>query len=264
MTFRSNLHTHSTFCDGKADMEDFVKTAIDKRFVSLGFSSHGPQSFDPHCCLKKERTQEYIEKIDSLKQKYSGSIEIYAGIEKDFYGNEIDFPTDYVIGAVHYVEIEGGYYCIDRDQQELDNAVKAAGGIEQVVELYYDTIIRCVESKPDILAHIDMIKMYGGHYFSGQEKWYRQMVCTAINSMEDVITEVNTGGIYRGYINSLYPDDFILKHMAERQIPITLSSDAHQTSALDGYYDKALEIIKNAGFRSIKIMQGGGFTDQEL
>ncbi len=38
---KQNLHTHCRFCDGKDTIEDLVRTAIDKGFDSLGFSSHG-------------------------------------------------------------------------------------------------------------------------------------------------------------------------------------------------------------------------------
>ena len=37
----SNAHTHTTFCDGKNTVEEMVQAAIDRNFVSLGFSVHG-------------------------------------------------------------------------------------------------------------------------------------------------------------------------------------------------------------------------------
>ena len=36
----SNLHTHTKFCDGSNTAEELVEEAIDKGFVSLGFSAH--------------------------------------------------------------------------------------------------------------------------------------------------------------------------------------------------------------------------------
>ena len=42
----SNLHTHSTFCDGRNTPEQVVTAAIEQGFDSVGFSSHGYTSFD--------------------------------------------------------------------------------------------------------------------------------------------------------------------------------------------------------------------------
>ena len=36
----SNLHTHSTFSDGKNTPEEIVLSAIEKNFLSIGFSDH--------------------------------------------------------------------------------------------------------------------------------------------------------------------------------------------------------------------------------
>ena len=42
----SNYHSHSTFCDGRSSMEEFVKFAIAKGVKRYGFSSHAPIPFE--------------------------------------------------------------------------------------------------------------------------------------------------------------------------------------------------------------------------
>ena len=37
---KSNLHTHTTFCDGKNTPEDVVKEAMERGFDIIGFSAH--------------------------------------------------------------------------------------------------------------------------------------------------------------------------------------------------------------------------------
>ena len=44
-----NLHTHSSFCDGKNTPEEIVNYAIARGFDSIGFSSH---SFAPPAVSK--------------------------------------------------------------------------------------------------------------------------------------------------------------------------------------------------------------------
>ena len=64
----SNLHTHSTFCDGKSTPEDVVLSAIEKGFCSIGFSGHAHIDFDQSYCMRD--TDGYIAEIKRLKDKY--------------------------------------------------------------------------------------------------------------------------------------------------------------------------------------------------
>ena len=103
----TNYHSHCSFCDGKAPMEDFVKSAIAAGFTSYGISSHAPLPFETCWTLSQERVPDYLQEIGRLKQRYAGEIEIYAGLEID-YLNEIQnpansyfqaLPLDYRIGS---------------------------------------------------------------------------------------------------------------------------------------------------------------------
>lgn len=41
----TNYHSHSLYCDGRANMEDFIRFALSEGFTSYGFSSHAPLPF---------------------------------------------------------------------------------------------------------------------------------------------------------------------------------------------------------------------------
>ena len=77
----SNLHTHTTFCDGSASAEELVKEAIEKGFVSLGFSGHAYAPYGLSYCIRDEEA--YVAEIKRLKKKYEKELEIYLGIEED-------------------------------------------------------------------------------------------------------------------------------------------------------------------------------------
>ena len=77
----SNLHTHTTFCDGKNTPEEIVLHALERGFVSIGFSGHGYTPYDLRYCMKD--TDSYIAEIQRLKNKYKNKIQIYLGIEED-------------------------------------------------------------------------------------------------------------------------------------------------------------------------------------
>ena len=44
--FPSNLHAHTFYCDGKNNAEDYILTAIEKEFTSVGLSGHSITKFD--------------------------------------------------------------------------------------------------------------------------------------------------------------------------------------------------------------------------
>ena len=49
----SNLHTHTSFSDGKADMDAFIREAQEKNMLSIGFSDHSYTPCDLTYCMKK-------------------------------------------------------------------------------------------------------------------------------------------------------------------------------------------------------------------
>ena len=75
----SNLHTHTTFCDGKNTPEEMVISAIQKGFYSLGFSAHAYAPYGLEYCMRDE--EGYIKEIARLKEKYKDKIEIYLGAD---------------------------------------------------------------------------------------------------------------------------------------------------------------------------------------
>ena len=104
----SNFHTHSNYCDGKADISEYVRKAEQLNMVSLGFSSHAPLPFPCKWCMKSEDMDLYLNSISKMQQENS-SIQIFKGLEVDYIPNVIspdDFNDrlDYTVGSIHFVE----------------------------------------------------------------------------------------------------------------------------------------------------------------
>ena len=59
--YKQNLHTHTTYCDGKDTPEQVVLKAIEKGFNSIGFSGHAPNNYSGFSY--KRTIPEYIEEI---------------------------------------------------------------------------------------------------------------------------------------------------------------------------------------------------------
>ena len=129
---KQNLHTHSTYCDGKSTIKEMIGSALEKGFDVLGFSGHSYTGFDESYCMSDEKILGYLDDIteacrffeiepDAAKYYYAPDLQeakdlrIYVGIEQDLYSarpvlrksqgllNEgARYGTfDYIIGSVH-------------------------------------------------------------------------------------------------------------------------------------------------------------------
>ncbi len=138
MIKKVNYHTHTSFCDGKHMPEEMVKAAIEKGFSIIGFSGHSYTSFDERYCMSKEGTQEYIREITRLKEVYKGQIEVFCGLEADYFAcvNKSDF--DFLIGSVHYVQKNGVFYSVDSSREHFVRAVSEGynGDVYAFIEDY--------------------------------------------------------------------------------------------------------------------------------
>ena len=84
MTYLQNLHTHSTYCDGKDTPEEIILEGLKKGFNSIGFSVHAYVPHSKTVVIPLDRIESYKVEIKRLKEKYKGVIDIYLGIEYDF------------------------------------------------------------------------------------------------------------------------------------------------------------------------------------
>lgn len=277
-----NLHTHSNFCDGAENPVDYVVTAIEKGFHTLGFSSHAPVPFTNNFAIKNEaRLREYCATIRNLKEEYKGRISIYLGLELDYIEAVTgDFKTiqekcglDYTIGSVHLVRNgnDDRLWFIDGSKVEsYDDGLNKVflGDVKHAVSTYYEQVNRMLlTQKPDILGHFDKIKMHNkDRYFREDEQWYKDLVMDLLDTIVKigVIPEVNTRGIYKKRSSDLYPGVWILKEMKKKNIPVILSTDAHHPSEIDGYYDEAMKILTEIGFRSLVCYDNGSWLDLPL
>lgn len=272
-----NLHTHSLFCDGKAEPEAYARKAIELGFHTLGFSGHSPLPFENKFAIKDDQAlHDYFTEVRRLKEKYRHQIRILLSLEIDFVpGLTRDFNTyrelgnlDYVIGGVHLIRNRDSnntdLWFIDGPfQEKYDEGLKNIfkGNPRKGVEAYYQQLQEMVETQqPDIIAHLDKIKMHNkDRFFSEHEGWYKDLVWKTlklISNRSTSIVEVNTRGVYKKRTDTLFPGPEILEQVLHLNIPVTLNSDAHEPHELDGYYPEALAMLKDIGFRELTFYNG--------
>jgi len=276
-----NLHQHSTFSDGKANPEAYVKKALELGFRAMGFTEHSPLPFPTTFSLKEENADVYVRETARLKEMYRGQIALYRALEFDFipgFSDNFDFwrdklHLDYAIGAIHLVQSENGdgLWFIDGPKRErYDEGLQKYFGnnIKKAVKTYYLQINQMIETQQfEIVGHLDKIKMHNaGRHFSEDDKWYRRLVTETLELIKEkeLVVEVNTRGLYKKRSKRLFPDDETLRQIKDLKIPVLISSDAHHPDELDCFMDYAEKRLVETGIKSVVFYREGSWEEVPL
>lgn len=256
-----DLHTHTTYCDGKNSPEEMVQAAILKGMYRLGFSGHCYTYMDGSYCMSQEDTVKYKEEITALKEKYKDQIQILLGIEQDYLSLEPVDGYDYVIGSSHYVKTGEGitdYVEVDSGKDSQKEGVEKyfGGDYYAFAEAYFAQMADVVNRTDcDIIGHFDLLSK-----FNQDESLYdpsHPRYVKAWKSAADALLktgrlfEINTGVIYRGYRTAPYPAPEIIEYIRERGGKFILSGDCHNKDALcyhfEDYEDLVTELPEKFG-----------------
>lgn len=258
----SNLHTHSTFSDGKHTLEENVLSAIEKNMISLGFSDHSFTAPDTSYCMKEEQYDAYLETIAVLKAKYSRQISLFSGMELDYYSSLDTSRFDYIIASVHYIVKDGICHPIDHSAKQQTDCIKLAfdGDIFAMAQCYFDMLCEHVErTKPTLVGHFDVITKFG--LMPEDDERYQRLASQALKRLIKTCPyiEVNTGAIARGLRKTPYPNPYLFDVLLKSGGEVVLSSDSHHKDNLIFHFDETVKLLKLAGFDHICAFNGTGF-----
>ncbi len=169
------------------------------------------------------------------------------------------YPFDYVIGSVHFlgrIKDDRGErnFCHDYSKEEFMKGLRYYVGAEKIVKKYFSEIRNMIESDLfDCVGHFDLIKKFNnGSLFSGNESWYRNEILQTLYVLKNtsMTMELNTAGLDR-LCKEQYPSIWILEEAKKRNIQVTLGSDAHEPDEVGRNFDKALEVLRIVGYKSL-------------
>lgn len=264
-----NYHTHSCFCDGRGKPEEYVEYAINHGFTHLGFSGHAPVPFENDFAIRADCYQKYCNEIRSLKSEYAGRIDIHLGLEIDYIPGVLDdfskFVNDggleYFIGSVHLVNNPEGdpndLWFIDGSHQEVyDDGISRIfhGDVRKAVTAFFHQNNRMIEEvKPPVIGHFDKIVMHNrDRFFTYNEPWFQNLVNETVSLISEygIICEINTRGLYKKRHSDFYPARDTIRRMNELDIPVMVSTDAHEPANLD-MFEGAYDFLHSIGYREI-------------
>ncbi|MBR2454070.1 MAG: histidinol-phosphatase HisJ family protein [Clostridia bacterium] len=269
---KQNLHTHSLYVDGKDSLAAMAREAYERGFDSLGFSEHGITDFDARFSLSNQSALEYAAEVAALKAEYAGKMEIFCGVEQDYYSFAPNFKTDYIIGSVHYAKKGDVYYIFDTANVErmLDGIEKYWNGDRMLYcEEYFSLVTQLPEKTGcNIIGHFDIITKMNEQkgLFDTEAPRYINAALCAVDSLcdKDMIFEINTGAMARGFRTTPYPSLAILRRIKEKGGRILFSSDCHNKTNLEAGMDLAHALALEAGFKEFAYLTADGFADMPI
>lgn len=229
-----DLHMHTIYSDGKNAAEDMILSAIEKGLDCVGISDHSHADCD-ECGMTREGTLAYRREMEELKRKYAGRIRVLCGLERDYYSDDL-LDYDYVIGSVHFVRmLDGHYITVDWEPEKLAADVQTyyGGDWYALAEDYFRLVGRVAEQTGcEIVGHFDLLAKYNEreYWFDPTHPRYVKAWQAAANRLlaKEMVFEVNTGAMARGYRSEPYPAADIREYIALNGGILIPASDAHR------------------------------------
>lgn len=242
---KANFHTHTMRCRHAVGRDiDYAAAAYDAGIRTLGFSDHTPYvgfdgDFYSSFRMFPEDLDDYCKSISALKEEYKGKMEIYTGLEVEYYPRLFaglleflrPYDIDYIILGQHY-----------NDDDQYGDWTRWAKTDEQL-KTYVDQCCEAMETGLfSYVAHPDIAEYdRSGPAF---DKEFRRLCRTA--KKLDIPLELNLLGIKAG---RGYPCREFFAIAAEEGCKIIIGRDAHEPNA---FYDTdseraALEMINDLG-----------------
>ena len=253
----ATYHNHSKWSDGRATIAEVVAGARALGVDELGLSDHftlHPEGIEPKWSMKPALVHDYIAELREQAQR-TGTDEpaIRAGLEVDWFtghGERLrsvvdSLPLDYVIGSVHYVagsEIDASSIRWERmTEPERDGTY--AQYWRHIAELAQSGIF-------DIVAHLDLPKKFGYRASCDLKPLVAAALDAIAASPRPLVVELNTAGWFKP-CQDAYPTLDILRECRKRDIPATISADAHHPEHLLRAFDRAAERLTEAGYTQV-------------
>jgi histidinol-phosphatase (PHP family) len=175
-----------------------------------------------------------------LPVKLGLEVDYVAGREEETRALLAPYPWDYLLGSVHYVD----GLAVDGEPRLLD-----AVGVKEAWRRYFERLEAAARSGLfDSLSHPDLVKIFGER----TEFDYGPVADTIAES--GVAVEVSTAGL-RKPVGEMYPHPELLAACRERDVPVTLASDAHSPDLVGRDFDRAVRLLQSGGYETVTIFE---------
>jgi len=229
--------------------------------TDLGFSEHGyrfKQSknilFNPW--VEQRQTEDVEEYVSLILDAKKEGLPVKLGIEMDYLPDkerEIEdflqqYPWDYVIGSVHWLDDWGFDLAEMRDKWENKSVIDVYNQYFKIIEQMLDS------SLFDILGHVDVIKVFGHKPLDTDNKILNRIYDNIVNKIKasNITVEMSTAGL-RKPVKELYPAPALMERLATNKVPMIINSDAHHPKHVGADYDKGVSYLKKYDINELTV-----------
>lgn len=228
-----NFHNHTYRCNHATGTdEDYVLEAIKNGYDTIGFSDHAPYLFPPKhksgFRISLDNAEDYVNSVNSLKQKYSGLIDIKLGFEVEYYPELIKDELEY-LKSFKYDYIILGQHFTDNEYEKHSHYSGTATDKTPLLDKYISQVLLAAKSGEfTYIAHPDLFK------YTGEHDIYMKKMRYMLERLKeyDIPLEFN----FLGFTDKRnYPNMDFWKMVKEIGNPVVIGLDAHKPST---YSDK--------------------------
>lgn len=242
-----------------AAVERYVEVATARGVDEIGFTEHLYyfREFDDVIEHPYQRSrighalEKYVEVVSEAKRR---GLPVKLGLEIDWYRRWAErlaeilapYPWDFLLGSAHIV---------DGEAVDMEPGLWGRLPVEAVWRRYFEEVCALARSGlTDVLAHPDLAKIFGMRPEPDVVEELHAAYAAAV-AEGDVAVEVSTAGL-RKKVGELYPDAALLGACAGRGSPATLASDAHVAADVGRDFERAIELLRSAGYETVSVFEG--------
>ncbi|MGI6128686.1 MAG: histidinol-phosphatase HisJ family protein [bacterium] len=240
-------------------MYRFLETGRLAGLTEIGFSEHAYRFRQTEriwpCCWNLKAEVDADKYVSLVQEAKEDGFPVKLGVEVDFVPGKEEqletfinqYPWDYVIGSVHFIDDWG----FDRPDQAYLWKQKS---IEETYRQYFFLFREAASTKLfDIMAHPDVVKVFGYRPEGGLIDEYLRSADTL--GMVDVCFEISTAGI-RKPVGELYPAPEFTQALVQAGVVAVINSDAHRPEDVGHGFDAAYTFAREHGINHLARFDG--------
>jgi len=265
-------HTHTQFCyhGSDAPLEQYVERAISLGFQRYTVTEHPSlplgwvkdEELFKELGMPEHELEDYFNYVQTVKERYTGQIEITIGLEIDYLHGNVEYTEQLVdkwghlledvVYSVHYLPGEDGNYCVDFTAEDFKrNLLNYYGSIDVLVDLYFDHVELAIEEAGKLgvrsrIGHINLIRKFQKHLPPFNEQQFTKRLENLLPLLQEhgVGVDVNVAGFRVASCEQEYVPKWFIQRCLELSIPVVYGSDAHkpeQVGLFWDWYEQALQ-----------------------
>lgn len=235
-------------------MDAMIDAAIALGLDAYGVSDHWtlhPDGTIFEWSMRPDMLGAYLEELEHQQSRVGDQITVIKGLEVDWFPDHGDaiaralepHTFDVLIASVHFV----GARTVDESPAVWQPLTQAQ--VDDMHRRYWELIQEMADSRLfDVAAHLDLPKKFG--FLPAADlsvEINRALDAIAASGM---VVELNTAGWFKT-IRDAYPTPDILRGCRDRDIRVTLSSDAHRPEDITRAFVRGAARLREAGYNEV-------------